>query len=94
MDAVPSKPKSDEDMKYDDYRVRDAVDTLMRAEEIKQDPKMMKLVHAEMQKKHKAIKKVSSIKELRHLKNKMADDESAAEEKGESAQDEVDEEKE
>lgn len=47
----------------DEWEVRSAVDTLKRAEEIQNDPKMMKAVKAEVTKQKKALdtvdKKVS-----------------------------------
>lgn len=53
--------------KYDEYAVKDAADTMMRAEEHKSDPKMMELVGKHLNKKKKHIHKITSIKELRAL---------------------------
>lgn len=47
---------------YDDYEIEDAVRTLIRAEEIKQDPKLMKACSSDLAKKVKAIKSVAQIK--------------------------------
>lgn len=69
---------SEEEDKYSQWRVDSAVDCLMRAEEIKLDKKMMALVKVEMEKKGKAIKSVSSLKELRSVasqKSEQVDDE-------------------
>lgn len=60
-----------EDHKYDDYAVQSAFDTLMRAEEHKQDPKMMKAVHAKLSKQKRAIK---SIQDLKTARNEMMQD--------------------
>lgn len=51
------------DHKYDDWAVKSAMETLMRAEEIKQDPKMMKLVSAHLKKQKKAIRSIEDIKQ-------------------------------
>lgn len=42
----------------EEWEVRNAVDTLKRAEEIRNDPKMMKKVKAEANKQKKALEKV------------------------------------
>ena len=81
--AVPSKS---DDHKYDDYAVKRAVETLMEAEEIKSDSKMMALVKEQMDKKGKHIKKVSSLKELRSIAAKKSAEE--PEEKSEKVDDE------
>jgi hypothetical protein len=60
-----SLAKGKEDYKYDEYAVRNAVDKLLEAECIKGDPKLMKLVSAELGKKQKAI---ASLTELRQAK--------------------------
>lgn len=65
---------SDEEEKYSDWRVRDAVDCLMRAEDIKQDAKMMGLVKKEIDKKVKSVKQVSSLKELRNVASQKSDE--------------------
>jgi hypothetical protein len=70
------------DHKYDDFAVDRAVEVLMQAEDFKKDPKMMKLVHAKLDKKTRAI---SSIKDLRDVKAQM-------DEQGETEPDEDDEE--
>lgn len=47
----PKKPK------YDEWEIKDAVRTLIRAEEIKQDKELMSFVAPELEKQSKAIKK-------------------------------------
>lgn len=59
------------DHKYDDYSVNSAFDTMMRAEEHKSDPKMMKLIGAKLKKHKKAIRSIQDIKD-RH--NQMTND--------------------
>ena len=51
--AIKSNPS-----KYDDWQVRNALDTLRQAEEIQKDPKMMKLVAAELEKQQKVLSDV------------------------------------
>ncbi len=58
--------------KYDKYSVECAARTLMDAEEIKQDGKMMKLVSKHLKKKKKVI---DSIDDLRDRYKEMEDDE-------------------
>lgn len=60
-DAVPSPSKQD-DHKYDQYAVQSAMDTLIRAEEIRADAKMMGLVQKELSKKKKAINSIADLK--------------------------------
>jgi hypothetical protein len=71
MAKAAPKEMNMEDYKYDDHAVNSAFDTLMRAEEHKQDPKMMDLVHKKA-KKHK--KSIRSIAELRQVAKDMNDD--------------------
>lgn len=51
----PKKPK------YDEWEVKDAVRTLIRAEEIKQDKELMSFVAPELEKQSKAIKSAAEI---------------------------------
>ena len=69
-----SLAKGKEDYKYDEYAVRNAVEKLLEAECLKDDPKMMKLVAAELGKKQRAI---ASLSDLRKAKTKSQDDEAA-----------------
>lgn len=48
--------------KVHDYEVKDAADTLMRAEDIKKDKRLMPHVHKHMK---KMVKKIRSIQDLR-----------------------------
>lgn len=57
-----------EDSKYDRWAVDNACRTLMDAEEIKQDPKMMKLVKPMIDKKAKTI---TSLQDLKDHANSM-----------------------
>ena len=65
----PVDPYENKDGSDKDYEAKDAMDTLMRAEEHKQNPDLMKRVHKHVQRKKKAIR---SIQDLRDLSNKMA----------------------
>lgn len=51
----PKKPK------YDEWEIKDAVRTLIRAEEIKQDKELMSFVAPELEKQSKAIKSAAEI---------------------------------
>lgn len=51
----PKKPK------YDEWEIKDAVRTLIRAEEIKQDKELMAFVAPELEKQSKAIKSAAEI---------------------------------
>ena len=53
--------------KYDEYEVKSAVDTLLRAEEIKDNKDLMKLVNVELGKKGKALNKITSLDALREV---------------------------
>lgn len=57
-------PKSKDDHKYDEYAVTNAMDTLIKAEEIRADEKMMGLVKTQLAKKHKAIRSISDLKDV------------------------------
>lgn len=73
MTVAAVEPKKDS---IDKYEVEDAVRTLLRAEEIKADKKLMALVGPEISKKHKAISKISSMAQLRDKANGAVDDQS------------------
>lgn len=68
MNTVPAQ--AEKDYKYDEYAVRCAVDKLMAAEEVKRDPKMMKLVGQEIGKREKEL---ASLKELRGKKAEVGE---------------------
>ena len=76
-----------EDDKYCEWKVKEAAETLVRAEEIKKDKEMLALVKAELEKSSQAIK---SIKELRGIASKKM----AEREEEESDEDEIEEDKE
>lgn len=76
-----------EDDKYCEWKVKDAAQTLIRAEEIKKDKEMLALVKAELEKSSMAIK---SIKELRGIASKKM----AEREEEESDEDEMEDDKE
>lgn len=61
-DGVPGK-----------YEIEDAARTLTRAEEIKQDKRLMPHVHKHLKKQHRAI--ATSIADLRAMSKKMNDPE-------------------
>jgi len=75
----PVSPKSEgQNKKIDKYEVDDAVRTLLRAEDIKSNKELMKLVGPELAKQHKNISKVRSIADIRARAN-AGDDESSEE---------------
>lgn len=51
--------------KIEDYEVDSACDTLMRAEEIKHNEELMKLVRKKLAKKQKAINSIADLKAAR-----------------------------
>lgn len=61
MPALASEDRKDD--KVHDYEVKDAADTLMRAEDIKKDKRLMPHVHKHM---HKMVKKIKSIQDIRN----------------------------
>jgi hypothetical protein len=69
MTEVVAKEKKD---KYDEWEIRNAVDTLIRAEEIKANKKLVALAQKELDKRKKAI---NSIDDLRAIaKDKLNQD--------------------
>lgn len=74
---VPSKKK-----KYEDYEISGAHDTLIRAEEVKQDPELMAHVLKHHKKKKKALTSLDELKQLRRdevYKSKAPKDEKESE---------------
>ena len=73
----------------EEYEVKDAADTLMKAEDIKNNKHLMKHVHKHLKKKQKQI---TSIAQLRALKNtpKEPGEGTPAEEKMDADEGEVD----
>jgi hypothetical protein len=76
-----------EEDKYCEWKVKEAAQTLVKAEEIKKDKEMLALVKAELEKSSQAIK---SIKELRGIASKKM----AEREEEESDEDDIEEDKE
>lgn len=64
--TIPSQPSSP-----DEWKVKDAMETLLRAEEIKRDKSLMKEVHKMLDGKHKAI---TSLKDLRDARDEAVED--------------------
>ena len=68
-----------EDMKAqdreEDYRVDEAVNTLLKAEEIRQDTKLMEKVWPKLEAKKEAAQTATSLKDLRKLASKKASEE-------------------
>ncbi len=60
--GAPVNEKETKDKEYDEWKLRDACDTLLRAEEIKADPKLMKALQPYLDKKVKAYKSVADIR--------------------------------
>lgn len=59
---------------YPEYEVCAAVDTLLKAEEIKQNPELMALVKEKMDKKKSAINSLSKLKTIAAKKIKEMDE--------------------
>ena len=65
---ISSEKKEKKYGKYDEYEIKGAADTLIRAEEIKADKDKMKYISECMKEKLAKVKKaVSSISDLRKL---------------------------
>ena len=60
--------------KYDDMSVQCALDALMRAEEIKQDSKMLELVMKKIGAKKKAIDSLAELREVASEKRSEEDE--------------------
>lgn len=65
MEAVGPFGDSKEDSEPQEYQIKDAADTLLKAEEIKKDSKLMPHVHKHMSKKMEHMKSVSSMEDLK-----------------------------
>lgn len=63
-EAVPSDGKENEDGEYEEYELESKARCLMEAEEIKQDSKLMEALKPYLDKKVKAIKSISQLREL------------------------------
>lgn len=55
------------DGEYEEYELKCAVDTLLEAEKIKKDPKMMAAIKPLLDEKAGAIKSISSIADLKKV---------------------------
>lgn len=64
MSKLESCAPSPEDHKYDKWAIEDAARTLMRAEEIRADSKMMDLVIPHLKKQQKAITSVTQLRKI------------------------------
>lgn len=58
----PVDPKSEKEGEFEKYEIEDAVRTLIRAEEIKQDPKLMAACTSHLEKQKKAINSISGLR--------------------------------
>lgn len=61
-----------ESKEYEDYELTNAVDTLHKAEEIKQDASLMKAIAPMLDKKEKAVKSVADLRKI--AKDKFGSD--------------------
>lgn len=59
---------------YDEHELKCAADTLLKAEEIKADSKLMEAIKPLLDKKVQAVKKITSLKELRQVANKKVNE--------------------
>ncbi len=62
--SQPSKP-GDKKRKIEDYHVEDAMRTILKAEEHKQDDELMEHVHKKLGKQKKAIDSIAALKKRR-----------------------------
>jgi hypothetical protein len=70
---APKNAESEDDM--DKWKVEDAANTLLRAEEIKQDSKLLAAAKKQLAVKGEAIGKITSLEELRKVATKkLAED--------------------
>jgi phenolic acid decarboxylase len=65
----------DKNKKYEDYEIQNWADTLMKAEEIKNDSEKMSLIKPHLEKKMKAIKSIADLKKVASQKIKEAQEE-------------------
>jgi hypothetical protein len=64
VESQPVKPEGKK-KKYEEYEVDSAVETLIRAEEIKHNPPLMALVQKKIAKKKRAISSIDDLKTAR-----------------------------
>ena len=68
METKVEVETDDKDTKeYEDHELEAAVETLLKAEKIKKDEKLMKAIKPLIDEKSKAVKKIGSLKELRQV---------------------------
>lgn len=65
-----------EENEMDEYDLKCAADTLLKAEEIKADPKMMAALKPYLEKKAKAIKSIADLRSARQEMNAQEEDDS------------------
>ncbi len=80
MESADIKPKSEKKDGFEKYEIEDAVRTLIRAEEIKQDAKLMAACSGHLEKQKKAIDSVAGLKKKAAELDKESPAEDAAEE--------------
>jgi len=68
MKELPAVKEEKKKGKWDDWELDDMVNTIIRAEEIKNDPEKMKAIGSRMDKKVKAVKSLSDLKKVRDEK--------------------------
>ena len=79
--------------KYEQYEIEGWADTIIKAEEIKADPKKMALVKPMLEKKHAGMKKaISSIADLRALSHKSKEEEEPMDDAENAMEDKTEEE--
>ena len=69
-DAPISSKKVEKKKGYDEWELDDAVRTLIRAEEIKDDEPLMKAIKPHLDKKVKAVKSIADLKRIASEKDK------------------------
>lgn len=63
--ALPMSSYHDKDREPGDYEIKDWADTIHRAHEILKDKKKMKHVERHMETRHKAMKKMKSLAQVK-----------------------------
>ena len=64
MSKLGQEPCAEKTEKYDDWQVEDALRTIVRAEEIQQDEKLMKLVSEKIKEQKEMLDKIEVRKSL------------------------------
>lgn len=70
-DAMPMPKKPKKAPKIEDYEVESAMNDMMRVEKHKQNPALMKKVHALAGRHAKQLKGIRSIADLKKARNEM-----------------------